>query len=145
MEEITNDILDLYECLCTFLLEKCSPSMWALANRLINLPALGDQKPSTLMDKILSLLPLGETPSVLFQTIFLNRLPEHIKDHLASKDFPDVRTMLAHADRFRATHQSDATAAGIATLQLSGQSTRLLAAANNPAAQPPCRFHPPIL
>ena len=119
MDEITDDTLDPYERLHTFLLEKCSPSKWTLANRLIHLPALGDQKPSTLMDKMLSLLPPGEPAGILFQTHFLNRLPEHIKDHLASRDFPDVRAMAAHADRLWAARQSDAAAAGIAALQLS--------------------------
>jgi len=119
MDEISDSTPDPYERLRSRLLDACSPSKWTLANRLIHLPPLGDQKPSALMDKMLSLLPSGEPAGILFQTHFLNRLPEHIRDHLASRDFADVRAMAAHADRLWAARQSDQVTASLAALQMS--------------------------
>ena len=103
-----------YEQLRDRLVSAFSPSKWHLANRLLQHQSLGDQKPSVLMDKMLALLPAG----VLFQSLFLNRLPKHIRDHLVAQDFTTIRDMAAHADRLWAARNAEAPAATLAALRL---------------------------
>ena len=107
-----------YKQLRDRLVSAFSPSKWHLANRLLQHPSLGDQKPSVLMDKMLALLPAGEPAGVLFQSLFLNRLPEHIRDHLVAQDFTTIRDMAAHADRLWAARNAEALAATLAALRL---------------------------
>ena len=45
------------------------------ANRLLQMGDLGDRRPSTLMDEMLSLLD-GHSPCLLFEQLFLNRMPD---------------------------------------------------------------------
>lgn len=63
---------------------------------MIHLQGLGDQKPSELMDYILSLLN-GHKPCLLAEQIFLDQLPEDMRVLLAD-DFTDPRALALHAD-----------------------------------------------
>lgn len=47
---------------------------------------LGDRPPSALMDEMLALLD-GHTPCMLFEQLFLNRMPDPIRLQLAAADF----------------------------------------------------------
>ena len=67
------------------------------AYRMLHLQGLGDQKPSELMDYMLSLLD-GHKPCLLAEQIFLEQLPEDIRVLLAVDDFTDPRALALHAD-----------------------------------------------
>jgi hypothetical protein len=54
------------------------------ASRLLHFRRLGDSKPSALMDDILALLG-DHTPCLLFEQLFLERLPEDIRIQLAKR------------------------------------------------------------
>ena len=70
------------------------------AARLLRMPGLGDRKPSALMDDMLSLMD-GHTPCFLFETLFLEQLPEDIRLRLADADFVNPRVLAATADVLR--------------------------------------------
>ena len=67
------------------------------ANRLLQMGDLGDRRPSALMDEMLSLLD-GHSPCMLFEQLFLNRMPDPIHLQLAEADFTDPRRVAEHAD-----------------------------------------------
>ena len=96
--EITASTPDPYERLKSRLIASYAPSQWVLVNRLIDLPPLGDSRPSELMIRMLALLPLDEPPCVLFRALFLRRLPVGIREHLMVRNFDDPQEMAQHAD-----------------------------------------------
>ena len=55
----------------------------------INLPMSGDMLPSTLMSKMLSLLPEDHKPCWFLQSAFLHRLPADIRCHLVDDNTED--------------------------------------------------------
>ncbi len=73
-------------------------SEFDLCNQIINHPPLGSDKPSVLLDKMILLLPEGETQGHLFKTHFLNRLPSSIRQHLLHQKFATLRDMAIFAD-----------------------------------------------
>lgn len=68
------------------------------ANRLLHMGDLGDRMPSALMDEMMSLLD-GHHPCMLFEQLFLNRMPDPIRLQLADADFTDPRRVAEHADQ----------------------------------------------
>ena len=96
--EITASTPDPYERLKSRLIASYAPSQWVLVNRLIDLPPLGDSRPSELMIRMLALLPLDEPLGVLFRALFLRRLPVGIREHLMVRNFDDPQEMAQHAD-----------------------------------------------
>jgi hypothetical protein len=50
------------------------------------------------MASMLALLPEGEPAGLLFQGLFLRRLPAEMREHLAAKIFASPREMALHAD-----------------------------------------------
>jgi hypothetical protein len=115
LETFTPDSEDSYTRLKERLLGKFTPSKWQLLNQLVDHPDLGDRKPSTMMDEMLALLPVGEPASELFQTLFLRRLPLSMREHLGTEDFEDAREMAERADQIwaaRATGSSTVAAVG---------------------------------
>ncbi len=67
---------------------------------------------------MLALLPAGEHAGVLFQALFLNRLPVHIRNHLVAQDFTTIWDIVAHADHLWAARNAEAPAATLAALRL---------------------------
>lgn len=67
------------------------------AARLLNMPDLGDRKPSSLMDEMLALLG-DHTPCFLFNYVFLQHLPEDIRTILAGENLADSRVLAQRAD-----------------------------------------------
>lgn len=88
-----------YQQLKARLLTNFLPSKWTRARQIINHPPLGDQRPSSLMNKMLALLPPGDNPDTLFLTHFLDRLPQNIREHLAINTFNSPRDLAQHADQ----------------------------------------------
>ena len=72
--------------------------LWQRVSKLIHHPALGDRRPTALMDAMLALLPEDEVPGSLFLGLFLERLPVEMRDHLVAKDFKNP-TQLAKLRR----------------------------------------------
>ena len=68
------------------------------ATRLLHFQQLGDSKPSILMDEILALLR-NPTPCLLFNQLFLERLPEDIRIQLVNDlKLTDYRVLAKRAD-----------------------------------------------
>jgi len=67
------------------------------ASRLLHFRELGDTKPSSLMDEMLALLG-DHLPCLLFEQLFLERLPEDIRIQLVDDKVEDCRMLARRAD-----------------------------------------------
>ncbi len=117
MDDLDTDPSNPYERLKNRLIKTLVPSKWQKARRIIKHPPLGDQRPSVLMAQMLSLLPPDEVVGTLFLTMFLDRLPQTIREHLAAMDFISARDMAAHADRLWDARPPDAAALAALSLE----------------------------
>ena len=107
-----------YEDLKAKLVSSYTLSRWQRINKLIHHPALGDRRPTALMDAMLALLPDDEVPGSLFLGLFLERLPVEMRDHLVANEFKTPSEMALHADKLwdaRRTQTSDPLLAAAAT------------------------------
>jgi len=107
-----------YEELKAKLVSSYTLSRWQRINKLIHHPALGDRRPTALMDAMLALLPDDEVPGSLFLGLFLERLPVEMRDHLVANEFKTPSEMALHADKLwdaRRTQTSDPLLAAAAT------------------------------
>ena len=66
--------------------------------KLLDLPMLGANKPSELMNQMLELCPKGEETGTLFQCLFLRRLPADLRVMLAHLDHADLKELARKAD-----------------------------------------------
>ncbi len=90
---------DAYEQLKAHLTVSYAKTRWQLVFALIDLPALGDHRPSHLMNEMLALLPTGSNKDdSLFLGLFLRKLPTTMRDHLAAADHQTATSMAKHAD-----------------------------------------------
>ena len=119
IEDVDDSTVDPYTILKERLLTTFSVTPRQRAHQLLHLPPLGDQRPSALMDKMLALLPSTEKPGLLFHEIFLEKMPQNIREHLATQQFTSPRQMARHADQLWDTRPQEAAAAAIAALSLS--------------------------
>ncbi len=117
MDDLEGNNVNPYERLKERLITTFVPSVWEKARRIIKHPPLGDQRPSVLMSQMLALLPPGENAGVLFLTMFLDRLPQNIREHLATRNFDSAREMAAHADRLWDARPPDAAALAALSLE----------------------------
>ena len=67
------------------------------ARRLLNLPGLGDRKPSEHMEMMLNLLG-DEEPGSLFRELFMGHLPQRVRTALANSTAITPRDLAAEAD-----------------------------------------------
>ena len=86
-----------YEALKARLLDTFGLSKRERATRLLHFRPLGDSKPSALMDEMLALLG-NHPPCLLFEQLFLERLPEDIRIHLVDVKIDDYRELARRAD-----------------------------------------------
>ena len=86
-----------YEAIKTRLTRTFGLTRRVRANRLLRMGDLGDRMPSVLMDEMLALLD-GHQPCMLFEQLFLNRMPDDIRLQLTDTDFTDPRKVAEHAD-----------------------------------------------
>lgn len=89
---------DKYKSLKDKLLETFTLSDNQRAKKLLHMPELGDDSPSSLMDKMLALLGEHE-PCFLFRQLFLERMPEHIVATLVHSKVEDARELAKAADK----------------------------------------------
>lgn len=90
--------VDKYYALKTTLLSTYGLTDSERAAQLLRLPGLGDSKPSELMDNMLSLLGQHK-PCFLFRQLFLEQMPENIREHLALSQLTDYRELAKEADK----------------------------------------------
>jgi hypothetical protein len=112
---------DAYERLKEHLCKNYSKSKWQQGYSLLDHPGLGDRRPSQLLQDMRALLPDKEVEGVLFQCLFLKRLPTPMSDAVMAAGLENIEDMAAMADRL---HDKPA-AAGVSAV----------------AAQPPCCSH----
>jgi len=86
-----------YDAIKTFLTGAYELSESERASALLNLPGLGDSKPSELMDSMLALLG-AHTPCFLFRHLFLQQMPDYVRASLAASSIKDYRTFAHEAD-----------------------------------------------
>jgi hypothetical protein len=67
------------------------------AARLLDMPGLGDRKPSALLSEMRSLSG-GHTDCMLFEEVFLRQMPTDIRLQLAQQDFTDLNAVGERAD-----------------------------------------------
>jgi hypothetical protein len=68
------------------------------AERVMQMPDLGGQKPSQLLVAMLEWCPYGEEASSFFITAFLGHLPNELRILLGHDNFPDLKAILQKAD-----------------------------------------------
>ena len=98
-----------YEDLKSKLVASYTLSRWQRVSKVIHHPALGDRRPTALMDAMLALLPEDEVPGSLFLGLFLERLPVEMRDHLVAKDFKNPSEMALHADKIMGCTQDSSS------------------------------------
>ena len=86
-----------YMAIKTHLLKTFGLTHRVRANKLLNIDDLGNRMPSALIDEMLSLLD-GHQPCMLFEQLFLNRMPDPTHLQLADADFIDPRRVAEQAD-----------------------------------------------
>ena len=64
----------------------------------VSLPLSGDQKPSHLMNRMLSLLPDDYKSDFILRGLFLRRLPIDVRSHLLREKLSDPRALALKAD-----------------------------------------------
>jgi hypothetical protein len=99
VQSVTDETRDAYDQLKYRLLSSYGMSKWQLAGRIIDYSVPADARPSTLLDGMMSLLPTGEQPGVIFMALFLKKLPQDVRDHLCSRNFDAVHDMAIFADQ----------------------------------------------
>jgi hypothetical protein len=108
----TGVVDDPYEQLEEKLTASYQKSPWQRTFELLDMPDLGDRRPSVLMDAMLALLPDDVQPNRLFLALFLRRLPADVRDHLVAQDLKTPAEMAAAANRlFDARPQGASVAA----------------------------------
>ncbi len=83
-----------YETIKACLLKTFGLTRRVQANKLLHMDELGDRMPSALMDEMLD----GHQPCMLFEQLFLNRMPDSIRLQLANADFTDPHKVAERAD-----------------------------------------------
>jgi hypothetical protein len=102
-----------YEDLKARLLKAYMPGPYKMLDSLLDHPALGDRTPSKMMDEMLALLPAGEKPTMLFNALFLRRLPATLRQVLATQKHEDPHALAEAADHLydSGVHSTAAAAA----------------------------------
>lgn len=121
------------------------------ASRLLQMGDLGDRPPSALMDEMLALLD-GHAPCMLFEQLFVNRMPDPIRLQLADADFSDPHKVDERADelwQYMSLKDSSIHRVGTGgnlnpprrTVTLTGVSIRTSSVTRQKnACVPPCKF-----
>ena len=93
---------DRYGTIKARLLREFTLTLAERAGQLLDLPGLGDQRPSQLLSKMLQLLPGHEqaNPSILFKELFVRQLPPEIRAHIMDKYDLEIRMLAEEADRY---------------------------------------------
>jgi hypothetical protein len=124
---------DTYEQLKARLTASYGRTKWQQVNKLLDMPPLGDRRPSHLMHEMLAQLPTGENKDgAIFLSIFLRKLPATMHDHLAAANHATAAAMAAHADVLwdarcgdpTVSHLVDATTTAVAAMNVLRENRR---------------------
>ena len=124
---------DAYERLKEHLCKNYSKSKWQQGYALLDHPGLGDRRPSQLLQDMRALLPAKEVEGVLFQCLFLKRLPDSMSDAILAAALDNVEDMAAMADRL---HDKPATTSVSAIAATPPPCCAHVSANNNQQRQP---------
>ena len=108
VDEVDEHPDDCYTRLKERLIGKFSLSKWSRCAAVVDHDQLGDRRPSTLMDDMLALHPVGEKPNSLFLYVFLRKLPGDMMDLLTASDYATPRDLAAAADKLWDSRRSRA-------------------------------------
>jgi hypothetical protein len=89
-----------------------SPTQKAI--KLMNVPDLGDRRPSQLLADLLQDCPPGEQGTAFFRGAFLKRLPSELQVHLAQAETTDLKELAQRADQLWLAHRRPAMLAPVA-------------------------------
>jgi hypothetical protein len=81
------------------------------AAKVLQLPSLGNQRPSELMASLMQFCPPGETGTAMFRASFISRLPSSLQIHLSGTEMGDLRELTQQADRLWLCHGPQPVAA----------------------------------
>ena len=116
---------DPYKELKDRLLEATLPGPYKMLDSLLDHPALGDRCPPKMMDEMLNLLPPGVVPDILFNTLFLRRLPEGLRQVLAVQKHEARRALAKAADELFDSGAPAAAAVGITVVTAESEACAL--------------------
>jgi hypothetical protein len=102
------------------------------AVKLMAAPDLGDRCPSQLLADLLQLCPPGEQSMVFFRGLFLKRLPNELKVHLAGTETTDLKELAQRADQLWVSHRRPADVAALGEPAVE-DAAAAIAAAGKPA------------
>jgi hypothetical protein len=100
------------------------------AIKLMEMPDLGDRRPSQLLADLLQVCPPGEQSSAFFRGSFIKRLPAEIQVHLANSESADLKALAQTADQLWLTHRRPFPVAVLSTPEEQEASETLIAAVN---------------
>ena len=106
-QEVASQILDLIRAPPAGdpygVLRECLIKLYMLKNyqrfeALVSLPFSGDQKPSHMMNRMLTLISDNYKPDFILRGLFLQQIPMDVRSHLLSKKVSDPRALALKAD-----------------------------------------------
>jgi hypothetical protein len=84
------------------------------AIKLMELPGLGDRRPSQLLADLLQACPPGEQQTAFFRGAFVKRLPAELQAHLSGCESVDLKELAQRADQLWTTHRRPSPLAAVA-------------------------------
>jgi len=123
---------DKYQHLKRQLLQKFGLNRRNRAAKLLDMPCLGDRKPSELLADMRSLSD-GHTSCMLFEELFLRHMPTDIRMQLAEQDFSDLDAVAERADALWQVKAADARGISSETMPVLAHTVKKV----TPPARPP--------
>jgi hypothetical protein len=119
---------DAYEQLKARLTPSYGKTPWQQVNALLDMPPLGDRRPSHMMNEMLALIPTGSNKDdYIFLRIFLRKLPSSMREHLAAANHTTAAAMSAHADILWDAKAGDSSISAISDASISAVANRSFA------------------
>ena len=106
------DATDPYISLRDRLLKVYTLNDYERAEKLLDMPPMVGERPTVIMDRMLSLLPDSasrDDPGFLFRTIFLRKLPGDIRTQLVTLKTESIRELAEQGDEFWSTRPTTST------------------------------------
>ncbi len=135
-----NPSKDPYQELKDRLLEATLPGPYKMLDSLLDHPALGDSRPSKMMDEMLNLLPPKVVPDLLFNALFLRRLPANLRQVLAVQKHETQHALAKAADELFDSG-APAAAAGISVAATDNEACALPVSHSTGGRSPPRSSH----
>ena len=82
-----------------------------MAEKILEMPELGDRRPSQLLAAMMEFCPEGETNTAFFRASFLRRLPKEIRVLLADEVRGNLKDLAVRADELFQHHRTPPVAA----------------------------------